>query len=230
MYPSDTHVVVDAATVESLHASLGRTRVVVLNKPVVEALHSAHQPWIEKIIGQSAKEGRGWDDSAKSQHEVTYSGSAGGLVRDNLNTLDVASRLEDLAQNVLSDSGIESTNVQGPLVRLRRGAARGVGGASGARRRHDASRHGRADGGRDGVRVLRDDNGGERRRRHVLLGVALLAIVARRAGGGRWGRQAGARGCGVGHGWWEQKRQWNKWLKADCDSLFLHCRLDDGAT
>lgn len=33
-----THVVVDAAAVEGLHASLGRTRVIVLDESVVEAL------------------------------------------------------------------------------------------------------------------------------------------------------------------------------------------------
>jgi hypothetical protein len=125
----------------------------------------------------------------------TYRWGAGSLVRDNLNTLDVAGRLEDLAQNVLGDSGVQSTNIQGPLVGLRRGATRGVGRAASARRGHDPSRHGRADGSRDWVRVLRDDDGGEGRRRHVLLSVALLAIVARRALCRRRGRQVGARGC-----------------------------------
>jgi hypothetical protein len=123
----------------------------------------------------------------------TYRWGAGGLVRDNLNTLDVASRLENLAQDVLSDSGVESTNIQGPLVGLGRSAARGVGRAASARRGHDPSRHWRADGSRDWVRVLRDDDWRERGRRHVLLGVALLAVVARRALCRR-GRQVGARG------------------------------------
>lgn len=112
----------------------------------------------------------------------------------------MASRLEDLTQNVLGDTGVESTDIQGPLIRLGSSTAWSVGRATCARRRHDTTRHRRADSGRDGVRVLRDDDGGERRRRHVLLGVALLAIVARRASDRRLGRQAGARRCGVGHG------------------------------
>lgn len=33
-----THVVVDAASVEGLHASFGRARVIVLDESVVEAL------------------------------------------------------------------------------------------------------------------------------------------------------------------------------------------------
>lgn len=54
---------------------------------------------------------------------LTYGWRAGCLVRDDLDALDVASRLEDLAQNILRDTGIQSTNIQRPLVGLGRGTA-----------------------------------------------------------------------------------------------------------
>jgi len=41
------------------------------------------------------------------------------LVGNNLDTLDVASRLEDLTQDVLRDAGIQASDIQRALVRLR---------------------------------------------------------------------------------------------------------------
>jgi hypothetical protein len=153
------------------------------------------------IVSRKAESGRlkvaGW----RQEWRKTHGWGAGSLVGDNLDALDVASRLEDLAQDVFRDTGVESTNVQGALVWLRGGATRGIARTStSAGGRHDTTRHGGADGGGDGVGVLGDDDGGERRGRHVLLGVALLAVVARRTGRRRWGRQVAARRCRVGHG------------------------------
>ncbi len=140
--------------------------------------------------------------------EETYGWGAGSLVGDDLNALDVASSLEDLAQHVLGDPRVESTNVQGSFVRLGRGTARSIARTStGAGGRHDTAGHGRADGSWDGVRVLRDNYRGERRRRHVLLGVSLLAIVARRTSRGRWRGQAAARRSCVGHDYCERMRR-----------------------
>lgn len=153
-------------------------------------------------MGGSFSWGHGWKRQWVLSHEfsgLTYGRRAGSLVRDDLNALDVASGLEDLTENIFGHTRVESTNVQSPFVRLRGGTARSVAGASSAGRRHDSTRHGRADSSRDGVRVLRDDDRSEGGRRHVL-SVALLAIVARRTSGGRWRRQVGARGCRVGHG------------------------------
>jgi hypothetical protein len=71
---------------------------------------------------------------------ATYSRRACGLVRDNLDALDVASGLENLAQNVLGDTGVQASDIQCPLVRLRRSTARGVTSSAGGR--HDTTRHG----------------------------------------------------------------------------------------
>lgn len=120
----------------------------------------------------------------------------------------MASGLEDLAQDVLSNTRVQASDVQRSLVRLGRSPARSI--ASSAGGGHDTTRHGRADRGRDGVGVLWDDHRGERRRRHVLLSAALLAIVARGSSGGRWRRQVGTRRCRVGHGCWEGMRRWDK--------------------
>jgi len=52
-----TYVVVDAAAVEGLHASLGRTRVIVLDESVVEAL-CLFVSWVQTVTG--AVMGQGW--------------------------------------------------------------------------------------------------------------------------------------------------------------------------
>jgi len=117
-----------------------------------------------------------------------YRWSARRLVRDDLDALDVAGGLENLAQHVLGDSGVQSTDVQGSLVGLGGSAARHVAGLA-AGWGHWVAGHRGADGGGDGVGVLRDDDRGQRGGRHVLL-LLLLALVAIVAGGAaRWGRR-----------------------------------------
>lgn len=112
----------------------------------------------------------------------------------------MASGLKDLTQHVLGDAGVQASHIQGAFVRLGRGAARDIARSS-AGRRHDVRAHGGADGRRDGVRVLRDDDGREWRRGHVLLGLAgSTAIVARCTGRGRRRRHLRLCGCRVGHG------------------------------
>ena len=127
------------------------------------------------------------------------------LVRNDLDALDVAGGLEDLAQDVLGDARVQASHIQCAFVRLGGGAARDVARPS-AGGRHDVCAHGRADGRRDGIRVLRDDDGCERRRGHVLLRLAGgAAVVARGAGRGRRGRHLRLCGCRVGHGNYSRK-------------------------
>lgn len=119
------------------------------------------------------------------------------LVRNNLDVLYVTSSLEDLAQHILRDAGIQAADVQRPLIRLGGGAARE---RAAARRRHDLiARHGRGNSGRDGVRVGRDV---QRRRRHVGVGAVLAVLVAGSACVGlRRGRKLASGNTVVGHGW-----------------------------
>lgn len=77
------------------------------------------------------------------------------LVRDDLDVLNMACSLENLTQDFLSHSLVQSANVEGTLVGLRGGATE----ATCAGGRHDASLvggSGRSDSGRDRVGVLRD--------------------------------------------------------------------------
>ena len=97
------------------------------------------------------------------------------LVRNNLDILDMAGGLEDLAQNILRHPRVKSTDVKRPLVRLRRRSTREGTAASG---RHDTLVRG-CNGSRNGVRVRRDM---KRRRRHV--GRISLAVLARIKAGG----------------------------------------------
>jgi hypothetical protein len=120
---------------------------------------------------------------------VSYRWRTCSLVGNDLDALDVASGLEDLTQHVLSDSGVQSTNIQRALVRLRGSATRNVARLA-AGRGHGVGAHGRADGGRDRVVVLRDDDRGERRGRHVLLWLALVSVVARSASRRRRGKRS----------------------------------------
>lgn len=113
-------------------------------------------------------------------------------------------RLEDLAQHVFRHTRIEATNIQSSLVRLGRCSSREGPPTAG---RHDAARvvdtrHGRRDGGRDRVRILRDvqRRGGDVR----AIALAVLGIVE--AGGSsvrlRRRRQLSCRGrwSSLGHG------------------------------
>lgn len=137
------------------------------------------------------------------------------LVRNNLNALDVTSGLEDLAQDVLGDSRVQATHIQSSFVRLGSRTTRDIPSAA-AGGRHDVCAHGRADGRRDGIRVLRDDDGRQRRGRHVLLGLARSTpIVARGACGGRRRRHLSLRGGRVGHGDYATRTERMKRKKAE---------------
>lgn len=99
---------VNATAVQGLHGTLGCARVVVLDETVIEALGLV-------LISQISKCRQGKDNEDNKSTHI--------LVRDDLHILNMASGLEDLAQNVLSDTRIQTTNVQSPLVGLRGGAA-----------------------------------------------------------------------------------------------------------
>lgn len=117
------------------------------------------------------------------------------LVRDDLHVLNMTSSLKDLAKNILCNTGVEPTDIERSLIRL---GCHAAGEGTGAGGRHHAALvagHGRGDGGRDGVRVLRNV---QRRRRHVCrVGLAILAILeARSASIGLGRRRQLARGRG----------------------------------
>lgn len=139
---------------------------------------------------------------------VSYRRSTDGLVGNNLDALDVASGLKNLTQHFFSYSGVQSSHVEGSLVRFGRGATRHIArpttaGRHGVQAR--VARQGRSHGSRDGIRVLRDHDGGERRGRHVLLLLALMAIEARGAAG--WRREITPGLLLVGHG---SSERWRK--------------------
>ena len=106
------------------------------------------------------------------------------LVGDDLDVLDVARRLKDLAQDILSNPLVESAYIKCSLVGLW-GRAASKGGSTG--RRHEpavVTANGRRDGSRDRVVVLGDVEGWGG---HVALARAILAVVL-------------LGGSGVGHG------------------------------
>lgn len=126
------------------------------------------------------------------------------LIRNDLDTDDMASRLKDLLQNILSHPRVKATDIQSPLVWFRGSTAYET---TGAGRGHHVSGHGRGNGGRDGVGVLRNHHRRAGRRRHVgriSLTIALRRIVllvgssSRGLGGRREGRRGGS-GNVVGH-------------------------------
>jgi hypothetical protein len=161
---------------------------------------------------------------------LSYRRGADGLVWDDLDALDVASRLEDLPQHVLGDAGVESAHVQSALVGLGSRATGDVARASAAGRHAVQARvagQGRAHGGGDRVRVLRDDHRRERRRRHVLLRNALVPSIVPRGAPGRGRRQVASVLLLVGHGGSGRGRRRRETLgclvRAKCDG-------DDEAT
>jgi hypothetical protein len=132
---------------------------------------------------------------------VSYRRRTDGLVRDDLDALNVASRLEDLTQHIFRDAWVQSSHVQRALVRLG-GCTTGhvaraaAGGRHGG---HGPAGQGRAHGGRDRVGVLGDD-WGERRGHLLLLWSALIhSIVPRGARVGRRRRHISPRVPSVGH-------------------------------
>jgi hypothetical protein len=97
------------------------------------------------------------------------------LVGDDLDVLNVTRSLENLTQNFLGHSLVQSTDIESTLVRLRGGATK----ATCAGGRHNASivgGSGRSDSSRDRVGVLRDM---KRRRGHRL--AILTSFIARGA-------------------------------------------------
>lgn len=191
----------DATAVERLHCAFGCARVVKFHEAVVETL-------VVELRSHISVDCLWGHVSIKSGATGTWPGATGGggktytnvLVRNDLDTLDMAGGLKDLTQDILGDPGVQAAHVQGSLVGLGGSATGDVAGAS-AGGRHDVCAHGRADGGGDGVRVLGNDDRRERWGRHVLLGLAgSAAIVAGGACRGRGGRHLSLRGGSVGHG------------------------------
>ena len=142
------------------------------------------------------------------------------LVWDDLDVLDVSSRLENLLQDVFSDPGIQAADIQSPFVgfggcapRSRR--SRGRGQATGI-----IARERRADGARNGVVISWDDDRSESWWSHVgaggaicwrplVLALVLAMVVALVAGlvvrlsrccwGVGWWRKRGGSRCSVCH-------------------------------
>lgn len=143
----------DPAAVEGLHGTLSSTGVIVLDEAIVVALG------LSRVLV-----GRGF--SFLSGVACTYI-----LVGDDFNILHMASRLKDLAQNILGDPLVEATDIEGSLVRL---GGRSSETASTGRRHHVAIFT--ADSSRDRVIV-----GGDVKRR------GCLAVLRRGGGGGSVG-------------------------------------------
>ena len=125
----------------------------------------------------------------------THSISTYGLVRDDLDVLNMASSLEDLAKNVFRDPRVQSSHVQRALIWLWSGAAHESTSAVGG---HHLARHGRSHCGRNRVGILRDHDRRQRWRRHVGrigLAVACRTVVLTLAGGPNraWRRGKGGR-------------------------------------
>ena len=89
----------DPAAIQGLHGTLSCAGVIVLNEAIV----------VTAMLAQVSD--CRFHNSTK---QATYI-----LVGNNLDTLDVASRLEDLTQDVLRDAGIQASDIQRALVRLR---------------------------------------------------------------------------------------------------------------
>jgi hypothetical protein len=121
------------------------------------------------------------------------------LVWNNLDTLHVASGLKNLLQDILRDSWIQTSHVQGPLVWL---GCRSTYIPAGVRRRHHVSRHRRRDCCRNRVGILWNHHGRQRWWWHVgwILAIPLRGIKLRLTRGARGGlerRRKGRRGgCG----------------------------------
>lgn len=169
----------NATSVESLHGPFRGTGVIILNEAVVEALS------LDVKTGQS---------SDSQLHVVWRASSTYILVRDNLDVLDVTSRLKDLSQNILRHTLIEATDVERPLVRF--GSRSTKAGSRGENTASILRGPGRGDGGRDRIVVLRNV---QRRR-----GNGLAVLPAIEACGTRiWLRGQLARvgrGSSVSHG------------------------------
>jgi hypothetical protein len=131
------------------------------------------------------------------------------LVRNDFHVLYVPGRLENLTQNILSDSRIKASDIQSALVRLRGGSAHKSPSAIG---RHNTPilPHGRCDCRWYGVRILWDDNRGKRGWRHMGVCLSIMPVLITRRTGSRLRRRrqlSGRKGGDVfGHRekdlWW----------------------------
>jgi hypothetical protein len=120
------------------------------------------------------------------------------LVGDDLDILHVSSSLENLPQDLLSDPGVQATNVKGSLVGLRGGAPDGTAGAHRRTKTVQAVGIGHVHGKR--VVVLRDVEAKRRLARHALAVAVLIARLARHAThGGRHGERRLGGTVVVGH-------------------------------
>lgn len=93
------------------------------------------------------------DTRNEGKHVAVIGSKTHILVRDDLNTLNVAGGLEDLLQDLFGDSRVQAANVQRSLVGLRSGTA---GTTSAARGIETIVTHGRANRVRVEVGVLGD--------------------------------------------------------------------------
>jgi hypothetical protein len=130
--------------------------------------------------------------------DVRY-GIAYVLIRDDFNTLHVASSLKDLSQDILRHPWIQTANIECPLVGF---WSRTAHVSPSARWRHHIARHRGGDGGWNRVGVLRDDDGSKRWWRHV--GRVSLAVALGRIELLSWSTSGrlGRRWEGRGGGWW----------------------------
>lgn len=150
----------NSSTIQGLHGPLRRTGVIVLDKAIVVALGL----YIYCTVSTS------WSPAHHYRRGFPYI-----LVGDNLDVLDMASGLKDLTQHVLGDPLIQTANVEGPLVGLRRSSSEA--GGRGENPTAVDARSGRGDGRRDWVRVLRNMEG----RRGEVSWVALAVLGGRGA-------------------------------------------------
>jgi hypothetical protein len=119
-------------------------------------------------------------------HCRTYS-----LIRNDLHTLHVSSRLENLSEYLFRDAWIKAADIQRPLVWLWRSSADKTARACW---RQYIPRGWRSHCSGYGIIVLRYNDGRERWRRHVRIGLAIAArstVVRHLAGcsGRRWWRR-----------------------------------------
>lgn len=115
----------------------------------------------------------------------------------------MASGLENLLENILCDAGVQTTDVESSLVGLGGSSAHITTRTSGG---HHVAGHGRGDGRRDWVRILRNHHGGPWRRGHVggvglavALGAIILLVLSSSGLRGRRQRRRGGSGSVLGH-------------------------------
>lgn len=170
---------VHTSSVQGLHSALGRTGIIVLNESIVVALSLS-------IHGQLYRGShRHVDTNSILMESFTWQRYTHILVGDDLDVLNVTSSLEDLTQDILGNTLIQASHVQRPLVRLGGSTAAESPSATGRHNLIDP-RHGRGNGSRNRVVVLRDMEG---RRGHVRrVRLAILAVLVAWSSSVRLGR------------------------------------------